>query len=258
MVKIYVGPGRIVFNRHEELLCDKVQFFKSAFQTGFKESREKEMDMPDDDMVTFGHFIEWLYTGRFVCKRCPNKGTWEQGSEVPAGVDAEHELEWCRLWVFANKLGINGLMKQAYRQYDRCLRSGVLVISPEAVKYVHENTTEDCEVRSRQVQAVVQEAFSGEDTGEGSRKTLFADSNFSDRVFEGIKEHMRTAKGSCNLGPCELHDIKPWNEPDISGWGNSMALFSSTRIGHFLTVETKCQNRGLEVVGNYMVMAMPE
>jgi hypothetical protein len=69
------------------------------------------MEMSEDDLVAFGHFIERPYTGRFVCKRCPDGGAWDQNTKRPVGANAEHEMDWCKLWVLANGLGLDGLMK---------------------------------------------------------------------------------------------------------------------------------------------------
>jgi hypothetical protein len=41
MIKIFVGPERKLRVLPEQLLCDRVKFFKSAFQSGFRESKRK-------------------------------------------------------------------------------------------------------------------------------------------------------------------------------------------------------------------------
>jgi hypothetical protein len=48
-VKIYVGPERKLWFLNEDLLCDRVPFFKGALKSGFKEGKSKVMELPDDN-----------------------------------------------------------------------------------------------------------------------------------------------------------------------------------------------------------------
>ena len=48
LVHVYVGPDRKPFIFPETLLFDRFKFFKSAFQSGSRESVEKAIDLPDD------------------------------------------------------------------------------------------------------------------------------------------------------------------------------------------------------------------
>jgi hypothetical protein len=60
MVRIYVGPKRDLWVLPEEALCDRVQFFKSAFQSGFRESSEKVLELPEDDPIAFEFVFDYI------------------------------------------------------------------------------------------------------------------------------------------------------------------------------------------------------
>ena len=61
MVKIFVGPDRKLWVLPEQLLCDRVNFFKSVFQSGFQQSKEKPLELPEDDPTTFAYISDKLF-----------------------------------------------------------------------------------------------------------------------------------------------------------------------------------------------------
>lgn len=61
VVTILVGPHQIKWCLHENLLSGVSDFFKSAFNSGFKESVEGRITMPEDDPHAFELFVRWLY-----------------------------------------------------------------------------------------------------------------------------------------------------------------------------------------------------
>lgn len=60
-VVIYVGPKKTKYNLHENLLCDKSDFFKTAFRSGFKETEAKTLSMPEDSVDAFDYLVNFLY-----------------------------------------------------------------------------------------------------------------------------------------------------------------------------------------------------
>jgi len=62
-VKVYVGPTREHYwTLPEDLLCDKLEFFRAAFKGPFKEGEDKEIHLEDDDPAVFEKLIDWLCT----------------------------------------------------------------------------------------------------------------------------------------------------------------------------------------------------
>jgi len=45
MVKIFVGEERKLFYLHQELICDRSEYFRAAFKGGFRESKDKTMNL---------------------------------------------------------------------------------------------------------------------------------------------------------------------------------------------------------------------
>jgi len=58
MVKVFVGPERKLFNLHEDLLCNRSEYFRSAFKGSFKEGSEKEIDLEEEDSEAFALLAE--------------------------------------------------------------------------------------------------------------------------------------------------------------------------------------------------------
>ncbi|KAK0126587.1 hypothetical protein ONS95_008175 [Cadophora gregata] len=63
-VNIFVGPRRVRFSVHRDVICQASYFFRAAFQGVFKEAKDGSVHMPKDDPVTFKRFLAWTYAGR--------------------------------------------------------------------------------------------------------------------------------------------------------------------------------------------------
>ncbi|KAH7348888.1 hypothetical protein BKA65DRAFT_398386 [Rhexocercosporidium sp. MPI-PUGE-AT-0058] len=65
MVDIHVGeaPNAKHFRIHKAILCQKVPFFDTMFNGGFKEATENKANLPSDRWETFDVLQEWVYTG---------------------------------------------------------------------------------------------------------------------------------------------------------------------------------------------------
>ena len=60
MVELLVGPRKHSFQLPEAVLCTVSPFFKAAFQSGFKETTEKVMFLPEDLPEAFSAFACWI------------------------------------------------------------------------------------------------------------------------------------------------------------------------------------------------------
>lgn len=61
-VTLAVGGDTTQFDVHQHQLCEASTFFKAAFNSPFKESSERSINLPDDDEDTVDLFVQWLYT----------------------------------------------------------------------------------------------------------------------------------------------------------------------------------------------------
>ena len=64
LVTVLVGSQETQFEIHRGLLCASSDFFKAAITGNFKESDQKEIKLPEQDVKIFRFFVHWLYTGR--------------------------------------------------------------------------------------------------------------------------------------------------------------------------------------------------
>jgi len=147
MVRIYVGSQRRLWVLPEEALCDRVQFFKSTFQGGFREGDEKVLELPEDDPIAFGYILDYILQG------------WARAEAINKLGDPEVvSMAWCRTWVLADKLGCPNISKQveiAYLRHLSYLALDEKIIPPSAAQYLYKNTSEPCELRETFVKVAV-------------------------------------------------------------------------------------------------------
>jgi BTB/POZ domain len=72
MVRIFVGPERVEYNLHKELLCERSSFFQAAFEGPFQEGQEKVMNLPEDSMASFEILVLYVY-GSALAPVAPRK-----------------------------------------------------------------------------------------------------------------------------------------------------------------------------------------
>lgn len=224
MVTIWVGPERKRFLLHEELICARSKFFHSAFKSDFEESARKEMSMPEDDPITFGHLVDWLYLRRVSCAYADEDETDPEsfGIDHPLWDRAEtvRELQWAKLWVLADKIGDDALKLEAQHKYANILESfPSFPSSVEAVRYVYENTLESAEIRRVLVDCTVRAYYQQQDT-QVAALTMSASSDFAIGVLAKMAEHMniQTQKECTYEFGCKLHRGACGYGPDKSLW----------------------------------------
>ena len=60
-ILITVGPEKAKHYVHSPLLCEESGFFRAAINSGFKESSEQVIDLPQEKAEHLDNFIHWLY-----------------------------------------------------------------------------------------------------------------------------------------------------------------------------------------------------
>jgi hypothetical protein len=183
VVKIHVGRKRKEFIVHKKLICDASKFFKDAFTGPFKEGQEGVMYMPEDDPESFSCFIEWLYRNPLpiiedgakvskvvtMTKKAAEDREFgpiteeEHLAEVSRGKkeakDAEDEkmaqdarLSWqinrlLRLYYFAEKIFINGLMNRTMDRIRQGLATYGRALNHHEAKQIYLNTNQGSQLR---------------------------------------------------------------------------------------------------------------
>jgi BTB/POZ domain len=203
---------------NEELLCDRIPFFKGAFKSGWKEGKSKVMELPDDDPEAFGLLVNWIYTERVDCKLCDiagNKG-YDQYSPV-------HDLQWLKLWVLADKLNLTDVAEKTLGTHSRCLDQCRKEVSAEAVTYLCDHAGEESLLRKYMVQRVLKPLFLWEDRESGNigdmGEVAATNSSFNREVWEACRDHLKLLQESdCGIydgwGKCLVHDSSRRGQPD--------------------------------------------
>lgn len=110
VVTVLVGPHEMKWCLHENLLSSVSDFFKSAFNSGFKESVEGKISMPEDDPQAFELFVRWLYIRTLVPQAVTSPSTTANLLFRPASSGAAACIhESLHLYVLASKLLIEDL-----------------------------------------------------------------------------------------------------------------------------------------------------
>ena len=69
-----MGKNKVSFTVHERPLCNTTGFFTKALQSGFKESQERRIELPEDDLLVVNCFTKWLYFNLYDLPSTPRAG----------------------------------------------------------------------------------------------------------------------------------------------------------------------------------------
>lgn len=205
-VKIYVGPERKLWVLNEELLCDRIPYFKAAFASTFKEGREKVMEMPEDDAVAFGKLVNWIFTESIECQPCTKKSK----KDIKEQISTEHQLLWCTLWILADKLALVDLSKKVLEQVDFCFGWGGVnsTIAVETVVLVYNNTNSSSLLRVQLLEEFIWRYFFPGKTAENKAsmaRSMVVNEEFAQDVLDGIQEHMTRKECIGKNSECFFH-----------------------------------------------------
>ncbi|KAE9371939.1 hypothetical protein N431DRAFT_466233 [Stipitochalara longipes BDJ] len=148
MVCIYVGPERTLWVLPEKILCDRLDFFQSAFQGRFRESNDKVLELPEDDPIAFEVILDYILEETLEVNAIKNLTD-------PKAI----HMAWFRAWILADKIGCSEvllLIGDEYRFYLCMLPFEKRIIPPDAVKFLYENTSTSCQMRTNITNAAVE------------------------------------------------------------------------------------------------------
>ena len=134
-MEVLVGSCEPVkFTIHKPLLVESADFFRAAFEGGFKEAGEGKLSLPDDSSDVFQRFQLWLYSGSPMN---PDEDLKEIGWDI-----------FIRLYVFAEKYDLVDLQNitiDFFMARQRILREIPTGMAP--VNLIYENTSERSPLR---------------------------------------------------------------------------------------------------------------
>lgn len=110
VVTLLVGEEGTEFHAYENILCH-LPFFSAALLTGFKETGEKKIRMPEDDPEIIAALVEFLYVRNYTYSFDPNQDTIKTHQTSPC--DLKEGSFHLRLYVAASKYDCPDLTKAA-------------------------------------------------------------------------------------------------------------------------------------------------
>lgn len=195
MVTVFVGPKRKEWILHERLLRDRSQYFKMAFRGTFAETSLKEIYLEEDDPTIFGLFVDYIYGGRLPGTCLAGSGTW---------LEAE---KWCRLYVFADKIGEVTLRDQAKENY----RLGAYAFHCprlEEISFIYDNCKDGCDMRLILADRVAFVFFSSRALPclrEVWAKCMTYSIELNKDFAVAVSNHLKLVKDDCNISFCSAH-----------------------------------------------------
>ena len=195
MVRIYVGPERALWVLPEQILCDHVKYFDSAFRSGFREGNEKVLQLPEDDPLAFAYIIEYVMQ-QWVDERIIKE------LNTPEAV----HMAWCKTWILADKMGYSKCLiyiEIEYREYiEKFNKDQEEAIPPAVVAFVYDNTSEGCTL-----QAILFEAAAG----------MFNDNSCSCKAF--MARWSKSAASHPEYLSDVMIELKKWSGKRQAGTG---------------------------------------
>jgi hypothetical protein len=198
-----VGPELEKWTLNEELLCDRIPYFKAAFKNGFKESKDKKLELPEDNPDVFGHLIDWLYMENFDCTVCED---YDKPASREEKENPNHLLLWAQLWALADKLGCEKLMDWARTKFICCMAGVEFGVSPEVISFVFEETRENCFLRTWLPLEFVRLFFQSGSYPDTFGEAAAASKTFNAEFLKQIKAHFGEEKGHCYIDGCIFHE----------------------------------------------------
>lgn len=93
-VAVYVGPDRFRFDMHQTTIC-KAKYFKNALNGLWWASKSRDINLPNDDPVTFAAIVNSLYDRPIATN--PTSLRW---------------IELIKVWVVADKYNLTNLCRK--------------------------------------------------------------------------------------------------------------------------------------------------
>lgn len=109
-IKILVGPDLVEFSLPSPLLQSCSTYFKAALNGQFREAKDREIKLDDEDVNVFKTFVLWLYGGKKL--RVADIRDMFNVAEDDC-LDVQEETNLVELYAFADKRGIPELANNA-------------------------------------------------------------------------------------------------------------------------------------------------
>ena len=129
---VKVGAKKKNFNVHKHLLCKSAAYFKAALEGSFIEAKSQILELPEEKVAVFEHFVFWIYTDQVL----------QEGQTLD-------DISWhllFHLYVFSEARGITILQNKVIDVLiDKSHYHGK--IPTQYLNYIHGNTRESSPIR---------------------------------------------------------------------------------------------------------------
>jgi len=123
-----------------------------------------------------------------------------------------HQVQWCALWVLADKIGSEPLMNHAEARLGLCLRNGLASwdypLCPEMVAFLSEHIPESGKIAGVLIEFALYCIFSDSERTNGLGKATSSSDWFNEQLFNKVKEHMEVNVDDCEITRCKFHDFE--------------------------------------------------
>lgn len=139
-VTLLVGPEELVYHVHQSILCNNSKVFKATFCGEFRESSNRSMSLPDDNIEAVERMIQWLYSAKLGLT-----------SSISAEASGGFHWQLANLNTLADKYDIlrlkNKIIDELYEAKTRLTKPPPFTV----ITYVYDNTTEHFSYRKLMV-----------------------------------------------------------------------------------------------------------
>lgn len=208
---------------NEELLCDRIDYFRAAFRgggSGFKEGIEKSIHLVEDDPAAFKILVDWLHEEKISSPGCgpfqsrPSSTKLASNKKPTLETRLDNQILWevTKAYVLADKLGC-GLLGVAIMKFlfkpERDPPFGLLS-TPELLQFVFDNTSTDSDLRKVVITFAMWCFFNMKDC-DFSIIALKSDRlEFNQGYLKALEEHI--IGENCDFLCCKVHNLEKFKE----------------------------------------------
>ena len=149
IVKIYIGPQKLLIRVYKKIVCEKIPYFKKHFNGPSQEAASNFITFPDGDFEAFHDLMWWASNGHLPpWSMCPDgKKVHERMHYCCPVVRIETGFNWGGLYLLANRLCMGNLMDLITDYVVRALDLNQAILLNSDIAGIYEHTPKNCGLR---------------------------------------------------------------------------------------------------------------
>ena len=195
MVNIFVSAEQRKFHLHCDLLCERSDFFRAAFQGHFKEAEAEELTLPDENVESFELLVAWLY-----------------GASLKSITSKDKFTVYLDLVILARKLCLEHLQNETMDHILRFYRTSLPTVAVHDIRWIYENTLAGDPLRRLSIRCASWTAMSNEtDISESDDRALLEEGG---DVAVDFASTLADYCYSTKCDPNRIEDVDPRRLPN--------------------------------------------